>query len=179
MNTERIISEEEETNLDLETTPQNKEPEIQSQNDIDYQNIQDINQSSKCQENGCCICCHRFFFLLFNSLIIVSTVFEFMATAECRVQVTIFDIFVDTSFLITFALILIYICKRKENILKASTFYILFTLFWALPSLLYSFLTAERSYYIGIYYALKSGKLFLIFLSFIINLAFIGAKNCR
>ena len=179
MSTERIISEEGETNLDLETTPQNKEPEIQSQNDIDYQNIQDINQSSKCQENGCCICCHRFFALFINSLIIVSTVFEFMATAECRVQVTIFDIFVNISFLITLSLIIIYIFKRKENILKASTFYILFTLFWALPSLLYSFLTTKRSYYIGTLQALKGGKLFLIFLSFIINLAFIGAKRCK
>ena len=179
MSTERIISEEEETNLDLETTPQNKEPEIQSQNDIDYQNIQDINQSSKCQENYCCNCCHSFFALVINPLIIVSIVFEFMAAYECSVQITIFDILVNASFLIIFVLIVIYILNDKENILKASTFYLLFTLFWGLPSLLYSFLIAESSSYIGNYQALKGGKLVLIFLSFIINLAFIRAKKCK
>ena len=46
-----------------------------------------------------------------------------MATAECIVKPTIFDIFVDASILIIYALIIIYIFKRKENILNAFTFY--------------------------------------------------------
>ena len=48
MSTERIISEEGETNPVLETPQENnEEPEIQPQNVVDYQNIQGINQPSK------------------------------------------------------------------------------------------------------------------------------------
>ena len=179
MSTERIISEEGETNPELETSQENKEPEMQPQNEIDYQNIQDIMQPSKCNKNGCCICCHCFLALFINSLIIVSTIFEYMAAAECSVKVTIFDIFVDLSILIIYVLIIIYIFKRKENILKAFTFYQLFTLFWALPSLFSSLYTPDRFYYIGIHRALKGGKLFLILISFIINLSFLGSKKCK
>ena len=180
MSTERIISEEGETNPELETPQENnEEPEIQPQNIVDYQNIQGINQPSKCNKNCCCFCCHCFLALLINSLIIVITVFEHMAAAEGRIKATIFDIFVDISILFIYVLIIIYVFNRKENILNAFTFYQLFTLFWALPSLLSSLLADKRYYYFGFYQASKGGKFFLILISFIINLAFFGSKRIK
>ena len=178
MSTERIIGEEGETNPELETPQENnEEPEIQPQNIVDYQNIQGINQPSKCNKNCCCFCCHCFLALLINSLIIVTTIFEYMAAGECSIKANIFDIFVDISILFIYVLIIIYVFNRKENILNAFTFYQLFTLFWALPSLLSSFFTNIRYHYINIYQALKGGKFFLILISFIINLAYFGAKK--
>ena len=179
MSTERIISEEGETSPELETPQENnEEPEIQPQNIVDYQNIQGINQPSKFNKN-CCFCCHCFLALLVNSLIIVISVFEYLAAAEGKIKPTIFDIFVDISIIFIYALIIIYVFTRKENILNAFTFYQLFTLFWALASLFFSLL-ADKSYYkIGIYQGLKGGKFFLNLVSFIINLSYFGAKRIK
>ena len=180
MSTERIISEEGETNPELETPQENnEEPEIQPQNIVDYQNIQDFMPPSKCNKNCCCFCCHCFLALLINSLIIVITVFEHMAAAEGRIKATIFDIFVDISILFIYVLIIIYVFNRKENILNAFTFYQLFSLFWALASL-FSSILADKSYYnLGIYQGLKGGKFFLFLVSFIINLSYFGAKRIK
>ena len=187
MSTERIISEEGETNPELEAPQENNvEPELQAQNIIDYQNVQEFNQPSKCNKNCFCTCCHSFLAILIMLSIIIVSIIEFLARYElmkryeCRGLYSLVDFFVDISILILIVLLIIYIKLKKENILNAFTFYQLFTLFWSVPSLLASkFYSQDRCKYRSPDQELKTGKLSLIIISFIINFAFYKCKKCK
>jgi len=181
MSTERIISEEGETNPELEAPQENNvEPELQPQNIIDYQNVHDINQPSNSNKIHCCTCCHSFLAILIMSSIIIVTILELKARYRCDGLYSLVDIFVGFSILILIVLLIIYIKLKKEKFLNAFTFYHLFTLFWSVPSLLSAFFYSnERSKYERSYKLLKGGKLLLILISFIINFAFFKCKKSK
>jgi len=171
MSTEKIISEEGETNNEVVS----QEEEIQPQNEVDFH---DIIPPSK--NNKICNCFHCFLAFMINLVLMVAMISEIAARIENKAFISIVDVIVDISILIIFVLIINYICTQKENILKAFTFYQIFTLFWGLVDLLSTFFYSIKNYnYNAIFDKLKFGKFILILLSFIINFTFFGCKKCK
>ena len=171
MSTEKIISEEGETNNEVVS----QEEEIQPQNEVD---IHDNIQISKNHKN--CNCFHCFLAFLINLVLMIAMISEITARIANKAFISIVDIIVDISILIIFVLIINYICTQKENILKAFTFYQIFTLFWGLADLLSTFFYSIKHYtYDAIHDQLKFGKFILILLSFIINFTFFGCKKYK